>query len=64
MMYVTNAVDDNVYVIDTATNTVVGSVRVGDGPEYIAYDPVNERMYVTNPSDGTVSPIYIWPDII
>ena len=32
-------------------------IRVGDGPEGIAYDPVNKRMYVTNIRDGTISVI-------
>ena len=50
--------DDTVSVIDTTTNTVVGNpITVGDGPEDIAYDPVNKRMYVTNREDGTVSVI-------
>ncbi len=41
--------DDTVSVIDTTTNTVIGSqIPVGDGPDGIAYDPVNKRMYVTN----------------
>ena len=48
-MYVTNSFDDTVSVIDTTTNTVVGNpITVGDGPNGIAYDPVNKRMYVTN----------------
>ena len=57
-MYVTNRDNDTVSVIDTITNTVVGSpIKVGDGPQDIAYDPVNKRMYVTNFGDDTVSVI-------
>ena len=53
-MYVTNRVDGTVSVIDTTTNTVVGSIRVGDGPSGIAYDPENKRMYVSNIRNDTV----------
>ena len=45
-------------IIDTNTNTVVGSpIEVGSGPADIAYDPVNNRMYVTNLFENTVSVI-------
>jgi YVTN family beta-propeller protein len=45
-------------VINTATNTVVGSpISVGAGPRGIAYDPVNGRMYVANSASNTVSVI-------
>jgi YVTN family beta-propeller protein len=61
-MYVTNAGNgnDNVSVIDTTTNTVVGTpIPVGELPGGIAYDPVNKRMYVTNIDDNTVSLINV-----
>lgn len=36
-------------VIETNTNTVIGSpIAVESFPSVIAYDPVNERIYVTN----------------
>jgi YVTN family beta-propeller protein len=47
-MYVTNQDSSNVSVIDTATNTVIATIPVGIIPIDIAYDSVNERMYVTN----------------
>src|SRR5215211_3724986 len=48
----------NVSVIDTTTNTVIGSpISVRDGPKDIEYDPVNKRMYVTSHSNGTVTVI-------
>ena len=65
-MYVGNHNDKSVSVIDTTTNTVLDTnpntpeidpIMVGDGPEGIAYDPMNKRMYVTNIRDGTVSVI-------
>ena len=56
-MYVTNLNDDTVSVIDTATNTVLKTITVGNGPVGIEYDPINKRMYVTNSADDTVSVI-------
>ena len=62
-MYVTNQQTccfgpDTVSVIDTTTNTVIGTITVGGQPIGIAYDPENERMYVTNSEPlGTVSVI-------
>ena len=57
-IYVTNTADDTVSVINTTTNTVVGSpIRVGNVPNDIAYDPENKRMYVVNRDDDTVSVI-------
>jgi YVTN family beta-propeller protein len=43
-MYVANDNDNTVSIIDTTTNTVVGSpIPVGRGPQFLAYDPVHER---------------------
>jgi DNA-binding beta-propeller fold protein YncE len=57
-MYVSNAIDNNVSVIDTTTNplSVIDSpIPVGEFLAAIAYDPVNHRMYVTNMKDNTIS---------
>jgi len=43
--------------IDTATNTILQSqtnLSVGAGANFILYDPTLNRLYVTNPSTGTV----------
>ena len=43
--------------IDTATNTVLPSqtnLSVGAGASYILYDPILSRLYVPNPTNGTV----------
>lgn len=43
--------------IDTATNTILPSqtnLSVGVGANFILYDPVLNRLYVTNPSNGTL----------
>ena len=65
-MYVSNNNNNTVSVIDTTTNKVIDTnpntpqidpIKVGAGPEGIAYDPENELIYVTNRNDGTISVI-------
>jgi YVTN family beta-propeller protein len=57
-MYVTNSGTNNVSVISTATNAVVGDpITVGTNPHGIAFDSANNRMYVTNYLGNTVSVI-------
>jgi len=47
--YITNEQNDSVSVIDTATNTVVGSpVQVGHLPQAVAVNPAGTRVYVAN----------------
>jgi len=56
--YVTNQNDDDVSVIDTATNTKVGAdIGVGVDPVGIAITPDGARAYVTNQNDADVSVI-------
>jgi YVTN family beta-propeller protein len=46
----------NVSIIDTNTNTVIGTpIQIGDAPFDIAYDPIHKRMYVANFAYDTVS---------
>jgi YVTN family beta-propeller protein len=57
-LYVTNAADDTVTVINGTTNTVVGSpIPVGDDPFAIAFNPDNGDLYVVNAADDTVTVI-------
>jgi YVTN family beta-propeller protein len=45
-------------VIDTATNTVIGSpIPVGSGPYGVAVTPDGSKVYVVNSGDNTVSAI-------
>jgi YVTN family beta-propeller protein len=44
-----------VLVIDTATATVVNSVSVGVGADFMFYDPTRNRLYVSNPSTNKVT---------
>ena len=46
--YVTNSLSDTVSVIDTATNTVVAVIPVGDQPEPVAVHWDGSRVYVGN----------------
>ena len=55
-VYVTG--DGTVSVIDTTTNSVVGSpITVGAQPGRVAVSPYGARVYVANYGDGTVSVI-------
>src|SRR5690242_4991119 len=56
-LYVTNSSDNNVSVIDTKTNAVIGSITVGSFPTDIAITPKGTRAYVTNLSSNSVSVI-------
>src|SRR5271170_6497614 len=55
--YVTNASSNSVSVIDTASNTVVATVGVGNYPDLLAITPDGTRVYVTNISFASVSVI-------
>jgi YVTN family beta-propeller protein len=57
-VYVTNVKSNSVSVIDTATNTVVGTpVPVGKEPRGIAISPDGTAAYVSNFRDDTISVI-------
>src|SRR5215217_975551 len=59
-MYVVNQGTGSVTVLNTISNTVVGSpIRVGENPVAIAFDPVHNRMYVANEFSNTISVINI-----
>ena len=53
-----------VAVIDTATDTVTGSVTVGVDPFAVAFSPSSGFAYVTNRSDDTVSVIDASTDLV
>jgi len=56
--FVVNSGDDDVTVVDTGTEAVLGSdIPVGETPERIAMHPEGTRAYVTNAEDNTVSVI-------
>ncbi len=55
--YITNAFDNTVSVIDTASNTVVATVPVGTTPFGVAVNPAGTFVYVANFDSSTVSVI-------
>ena len=58
-VYITNESDENVSVIDVATNTVTATVDVGNTPQSVAITPDGTKAYVTNRLDNNVSVIDI-----
>ena len=65
-MYATNFGSSTASAIDTTSNTVIDTdpstleidpIAVGSLPTDIAYDPINQDIYVTNQGSGSVSVI-------
>ena len=52
-VYVLSQGDGQLWTIDAATDTVIASVSVGVGANYVLYDPNLNRLYVTNPNNST-----------
>lgn len=52
--YVTNRAAGTVTVIDTTTNTVIGTIAVGSTPDALAIKPDGTRLYVTSQDNNTV----------
>jgi YVTN family beta-propeller protein len=61
-VYVVDPSTNSVLEVDTATNTVTGSIPVGDGPQAMVVSPDGKHLYVTNRNDDTVSVIDLNPD--
>src|SRR4051794_5561600 len=63
--YITNSGSNTVSVIDTTTNTLVGSpITVGGSPIGVAVTPDGSKVYVANNQDGTVSLISTATDTV
>jgi DNA-binding beta-propeller fold protein YncE len=52
-VYVLN--DSSVGVIDTSTDTLLGSVAVDAGGNYMTYDKTQSRIYITSPSQESIT---------
>jgi YVTN family beta-propeller protein len=50
-VYVANALDDTVSVIDTTNNTKITDIKVGKEP--VAIDAIEGKVYVANALDDT-----------
>jgi YVTN family beta-propeller protein len=57
LIYVANADDNTVSVINGSTNAVIKNVTVGGGPDAIAVNPSTGSVYVANLDDNNVSVI-------
>lgn len=55
--YVTNSQDDNISVIDTATDNVITSIPVGRIPWGVAINPTGTRVYITIMGEDNVTVI-------
>jgi len=53
-VYVANRDNDNVSVIDTATNTVIATIPVGSFPLGVAVTPDGRKVYVANSGSNNV----------
>ena len=53
-IYVLTQGDGNLVSIDTATDTILSTQSVGAGANFILFDPHLNRLYVTNPTTGTL----------
>jgi DNA-binding beta-propeller fold protein YncE len=61
--YVLDAGAGAVFAINTSSDTVLpGPVPVGTGANFMLYDNNRNRLYVTNPANGSVSVIDASPD--
>jgi YVTN family beta-propeller protein len=52
-MYVAKTSSNTVSVIDSSTNTVITTIRVGAAPTDIAFNPNNGNMYLANVGGGS-----------
>ena len=54
-MYVTNSYPDIVSIIDERRNTVIGNIPLKIQTLNIDFNPVNEKMYVSNNINNTIA---------
>ena len=55
--YITNEGANTVSVINVATNTITGTITVGNSPYAVSVSPDGSKVYITNSGDNTVSVI-------
>jgi len=55
LAFATNQKANSVSVLDTQTHKVVATLATGSEPAGVTVSPDNQRVFVSNPGDGTVS---------
>ena len=55
--YIPKVYSNNVAVVDTQTNAVIGTIPVGNEPVGVAVTPNGGTVYITNYQSGTISAI-------
>ncbi len=63
-IYVLDQGSGLVAAIDTSADSVVGSISVGAGANYMVYDPTLNRIYVVNPATNTVTSLDVSTDTL
>ena len=56
-IYVSDILDNNIFVIDSNDNTLISKIQVGKNPDGIAINTNTNTIYVANSGDGSVSVI-------
>ena len=54
-LWVTSLLDNCLYIYDVKAGKIVGSVPVGDGPNWVAFSPHGKYVVVSNSGSGDVS---------
>ena len=54
-VFVSDFNGDRVFVIDGATNSIIATIPVGDGPTGMTVNELSNRVYVANANDNTIS---------
>jgi hypothetical protein len=52
LLFVTDRTSGRLTVLDSTTRAIVGSARVGAGPDYVRYVAAKDELWVTEPEDS------------
>jgi YVTN family beta-propeller protein len=63
-LYVLSSGNGDVSAIDTVSDTVVASASAGAGANFMVYDRIRNRLYITNPVAGTVTVLDVSTDTL
>lgn len=64
LLYVAEYEGNDVAVVNPSTGSVLSRIGVGSGPEYLAFNPINNELYVSNSNNNTVSAISLWSNTV